>query len=175
MPVSQEKRLRIAVEAMRTQLRFVVTDEAMKPLNAADRSAFAKRIIAHQWFRRTFNMQRFAWSPTWKGDQITVLHELAHYLVPRALWATPRSKGEAWVRRETAFSFVALMQHVYGREAAKVVRALLTENGVKHRPRRIMTAEQKAALVTRGFGPKKRVLAKAATVPGRRRISFEDE
>jgi hypothetical protein len=208
--ISQEKRFRSAIEALRPVLRIAIGATTLRTLTLKERQAFADRIMAHQWFRRTFTVQRARFRPTWAGSQLDVLHELSHYLVPRELWATPRSKGEAWVRRETCYSFVALMQHVYGAEIAKIVRAELVKQGVKYRPKRVLTGAQKAALAKQAkerFGKKKEkevsdglvemmreriAIIRGAggpipvtirkvtppkpvtTVPGRRRINFDD-
>lgn len=171
MPVSQAVRLRSAVVA----LRETRSPLDRRPLNAAERSQYAKRLLEETWFRRTFTVQRFGWRPTWKGDEITLLHELANYLVPRATWAVPRGPGEKWVRRETCWSLLLLVQHKLGRDAAKALRQAYRAAGVKYRPRRVMSAAQKAALAERMFKPKRRTLARVAATPGRRRISFDDE
>lgn len=165
MRASQETRLRAALQALRDYLE-------LPPMNAAERSQFASRLLAERWFRRTFALRRFGWRPSWKGDKLTVLHELAHYLVPTATWATPREKGEAWVRRETTWALLALVQHKLGSDAAKNLRAAYTANGVKYRPRRVLSAVQKARMAER-FRPRSK--SAVALKPGRRRITFDEE
>lgn len=169
--VSQQDRLNRALGVLRAGV-------PIKPLGAAERSQFARRVLDDKWFRRTFISTRY-FTPTWRGDRLTVLHELSHYLIPRALWARARSTGEAWVRRETAWSLLALVQHKLGKDAAKKLRQAYVANGVKYRPRRTLTAAQKAKLqnqfqkrVTKAV---KAAVAVALAGPKRRRITFEDE
>lgn len=177
MPVSQAVRFRSAIAALRPVLKIALGPNALRTLTTSERRAFGARVTSSVWFRRTFTMRRSSWTPSWKGDEMQVLYELSHYLVPRETWALPREPREAWVRRETCWSFVALMQHMYGREIAKLVRAELTTQGVKYRPRRRLSAAQKAALKGRQFKSKKKQPQFFRQDPrtGRRRISFTDE
>jgi hypothetical protein len=118
---------------------------------------YINRLLVEKWMLRHFN-RPFSWWPR-QGidDEIGVLEELSYYLVPRETWATRRGSGEAWVRREMTYSFLLLVQHKLGREAAKTLRAAYKKHGVKYRPRRQTTAAERerlrAQLRGSAFGP----------------------
>lgn len=164
---SQAARLRVALGALRD------AKLAGPLMHAAARSQYLSRLRSERWFGRTFycSARRLAW----KGDHLTALYELAHYCVPRETWAVPRSKGESWVRREMTWSLLLLVQHKLGRDAAKALRAAYAANGVKYRPRRVLSQKQRADL---GARLKKRTTPEAtydfAPTVRRRRITFDD-
>lgn len=173
MAISQESRHQAALRILRGALQ-------LPPLNAAERSRVASRLLAERWTRRNFSLTRYGFKPTWKGSELDVLHELSYYLMPRATWAKLRGNGEQWVRREMTYTLLALVQHKLGADAAKQLRQAYVEAGVKYRPRRTISAAQKARLVAQ-LTPTaikenvKVTIAPLPPKPGRRRITFEDE
>lgn len=184
MSLSQRDRLNMALAELRATPGF-----EPQQLDGDERRRYTERVADHKWTRKNFVRLRTTLPVHWKGDELTMLHELSYYLLPRALWAERREGGGAWVRREQVFTLVALVQHQFGREIATALKRLLTKNGVKYRARRMLSAQTKMELVRRSPFKKKKpepaskpiaiVRVPAARVPvhavvGRRRIRLDD-
>lgn len=167
--LSQQDRIRLAL----AESRLAMPGRTI--LLTAPRRAYARLLRSEKWFLRTFYMTDWTWQPTWKGSEIDVLHELSYYVLPRVAWAMPRSKGEAWARRETAWSLLTLVQHKLGRENARLLRKAFVANGVKYRPRRLLTQAQREALSKRLKGSSPVVQQMYMPTLRKRRISFIDE
>lgn len=166
---SQADRLRRALGQLRETLGGEL---GLRPLSAAERSRFASRLLAEQWTRKNFSV--IGARASWRGDALKTLEELSYYMVPRTAWAVRRYKRESWVRREQTWTLLLLVQHKLGAKAAKWLRAAYVANGVKYRPRRVLSASQREKLSTR-FTKPKLVTTAFPRVAGRRRITFEDE
>ncbi len=194
--LSQRDRMYAALNALRVG---PIGDDSQvhtfkfRQLTAPERNRLSKRLLAEKWTAKNFTRTRYTIEPKWRGDELSLLLELSHYLLPRAVWARRRESGGSWYRRELMFTLLALVQHKFGRDAGKQLRALFVKNGVKYRPRRIMTAAQKAELAKRSkFKKTEKVLDRALTqlatatlavktaksqvaaVTGKRRIVLDD-
>lgn len=196
--ISQKDRMYAALRALRAS---TTREFALHQLNAAERAKMTKRLLDEMWTVKNFSRTRYTIAPRWRGDELTLLLEISHYLLPRELWARRRESGETYYRRELMYTLLALVQHKLGREAGKMLREEFVKNGVKYRPRRRVTPAQRAELARRSkFKNTKVVLdraltkvstamlaaaeakkavtaarAQVATVTGRRRITLDDD
>jgi hypothetical protein len=147
---------------------------------SAAKYRYWRKLRESKWTRRTFETWRAVLPPPrWGLNEINTLHEMSYYLLPRAKWARLRKDGESWDRRETAWTFLKLVQHKLGMKAAKVLRMAYAKHGVKYRARRVMTAAQKAALAARFTKtikqPKPAAIVTPTVTPARRRRYVFDD
>lgn len=86
--------------------------------------------------------------PLWARNDAVVLHELAHIIVNRQ-WRGQTLASHGW---QFASVFLDLVWLCMGAEARDALKAAYKKHGVRHkapRAKRVMSPEQKAALVAR--------------------------
>lgn len=119
------------------------------------RDSRARRATAWEW-KRTINLPPASWAWT----EHMVLHEVAHQVTYDIHRRTVQGHG-----REYAANYVDLVQHKMGGTMAVDLKAAFAKHKVKFtRPRakRVLTPEQKAALVERLAAARAAKEAKAA-------------
>lgn len=140
---------------------------------------YVDRLLASRWFARTFGAGRrlvvypgfgrrnatasgrVLQMPIWARCEAILLHEVAHCVRPRSAaqggdpthaWAAGRGAAHG---REFAYTFLLLVRHQMGREAAGALRREFRARGVRYTKPPAFTAEQRARfaeLARRNFG-----------------------
>jgi putative metallohydrolase (TIGR04338 family) len=128
-----------------------------------------KTVVRDKWFKRTFGVQNIAVRPkegagssasaTGKYIRISkthyveriVLHEIAHCIRPLTGWAKSKNPDidQASHGREYAHTYLLLVQHFMGAEAAQKLRESYRKHKIKYTAPREISEDQKAALRAR--------------------------
>lgn len=125
-----------------------------------------KTVLRDKWFKRIFGVRNIAVKPkdgesssgSSSGQYIriakchyieyVVLHEIAHCIRPLTGWAKGKNPDieHASHGREYAHTYLLLVQHFMGAEAAKKLRESYRKHKIKYTAPRQISEEQKATL-----------------------------
>lgn len=125
-----------------------------------------KTVLRDKWFKRNFGVRVVRVLPSEKKDyssastgyikmakvhyiEYIVLHELAHGLAPLTGWAAGNPAARVSHGREFAHTYLLLVQHFIGAEAAKKLRASFRKHRIKYTQPRQISEEQKEKLRAR--------------------------
>lgn len=122
---------------------------------------FVEKVERSKWFRQKYGARAFevkdgrgrtsagAWGsrhitlPKWARTPVVILHEIAHCVTHTEHDSVA---GHGW---EYVAIFLDLVRHFLGVEAHGKFRTILKQHRVRMRAKRVMSPEQKAAMVAR--------------------------
>jgi putative metallohydrolase (TIGR04338 family) len=133
-----------------------------RPYSIEEVDDFVKKLVISQWFQRRWPAvyditvldgrgrrspagnpyERYIKMPVWSRFPLLILHEVAHVIAPL---------GGAWHGWEFASTYLELVNHVLGVEAAGEMKSLFRSTGVRYtKPyTRTISAETRAAAIER--------------------------
>lgn len=122
-----------------------------------------KTVLRDKWFRRTFGRLSVRVLASDKKEhsagnvgyikmakehyvEYIVLHELAHGIAPLSGWAAGDPREQAAHGRQFAHTYLLLVQHFMGAEAAKKLRESFRKHKIKYTAPRQISEDQKEKL-----------------------------